>query len=327
MLFLNEVLSQGEAHPISEQLYYIRCQLALVRPETLAIAEADARYLLEQFPGLDEIGNVYRLLAYAALKRESPQYRVAADFLLSLRESGVSAGDLAGLNRMIGDCYFLNGDFQNAVDFYRAAKAAALAQSDLKGLFLRLVVAETRSGRIEEALELIDEADFGGRIEVGERWRAEWNIARALQAKGEVQLALERVTLLIGDGEGRAVPSALDLRLGWLRAHLSLESGQADGLVEMLDRLLKRLTVLPAGSIESVESERLEAELRLLQARAFLRVGRVEEGLGAFELSVSGILSRRPRRGRIFRRRRIMRQWAIMLRGRLLCWALSNLTR
>jgi tetratricopeptide (TPR) repeat protein len=92
----------------------------------MAIAESDARTLLDQFPGLSQITNVYRLLAYAALERQPAQYRAAADFLIQLRDQSRESQDFAELNRLIGDCYFLNRDFANAVDFYSAALSRGL---------------------------------------------------------------------------------------------------------------------------------------------------------------------------------------------------------
>jgi TolA-binding protein len=282
MVFLNEIISTAEPHPILEQLYYIRCQLALSNPDTIGIAEADARHILDQYPGLDQISNVYRLLAYASLQRDPPQYRVAADFLINLREEQSVQTNRSELNRMIGDCYFLNGDFANAVDFYQAARVAAVSVEDFNRVFLRLVVAEIRSGRVDEALAFVDEADFGGEIAAIKRWRAEWNIAQALQSSGRIEMAIERINLLIGDRGVRAVPAELDMRLRWLEAYLSLESGDDSALAADLERLIARLNAFPDGALEAQESIRLRTELLLLQARTFLRDGLIEEGFAAF---------------------------------------------
>ena len=108
---------------------------------------ADARVLLERFPGLDRITDVYRLLAYAALQRDPPQYRTAADHLIQLRERTSDPAERHLLNRLIGDCYFLNGDNANAADFYEAARQQASGGSG--ELFLRLITALVRAGRID----------------------------------------------------------------------------------------------------------------------------------------------------------------------------------
>ena len=189
-IFLNVMVAESEPHPLLGQMYYIRSQLALAVGET-ALAEADARLLLEQFPGLSEITNVYRLLAYAALQRAPAQYRAAADFLIQLRDQAEEADARQVLNRLIGDCYFLNTDYRNAVDFYQAARYKGVGVDHDGEFFLRLVTAELRGGQIEAALQLIDEADFSGSISVSDRWRAEWNVAQALQASGELTRGLD----------------------------------------------------------------------------------------------------------------------------------------
>lgn len=134
--FLNSMIGLDNSHALLGQMYYIRSQLALSRAEIaanksdaralFAMAEADARLLLEQFPGLSEITNVYRLLAYAALQRTPPQYRAAADFLIQLRDQTEGLEARRALNRLIGDCYFSNNDYRNAVDFYQAAQSSTL---------------------------------------------------------------------------------------------------------------------------------------------------------------------------------------------------------
>ena len=277
MVFLNELISRPEVHPLLPMLYYIRCQLALVNPETAAIAEADARLLLEQFPGLDEITNVYRLLAYAALQRDPPQYRVAADYLLSLREEGVDSEKMAELNRLIGDCYFMNGDYGNAVDFYEAARVATSIAGLQQTVFLRLVISEIRSGNVADALTYVDETDFSSEMGYADRWRAEWNIAQALQSQGQVGSALERVRALISSQGDGAVPAALDMRLRWLEAHLSLASGEED-VQERVEPLLGRLEALPNAALEPEVAILLRTELLLLQAQGYLQAGEIESG-------------------------------------------------
>ena len=243
--FLNEMISRASAHPLLGQMYYMRSELALARND-IALAEADARLLLEQFPGLQEIENVYRLFAYAALQRTPPQHRAAADFLIQLRDRGVVEAERTELNRLIGDCYFLKGDYADAVDFYRAAYARGF-EGDGEGLLLRLVTAELRSGQIESALVTVDQADFAGRIALMDRWRVEWNLAQALKAGGDSAQALQRVRLLLQTSADTAVPAVLDLRLRWLEARLRMLEGETEGLLESVDDLLARVRSFPEG--------------------------------------------------------------------------------
>lgn len=280
--FLNVMISQTERHPLVGQMYYFRSQLALEfpdDPEMVALAERDAQTLLEQFPGLSSITNVYRLLAYAALNREPPQYRTAADFLTQLRDQASDPGDLVYLNRLIGDCYFMNGDFANAVDFYTVARNRQLATGQDVDLFMRLVLAQVRSGALDAATELLDEADFTGEVSLRDRWRAEWNVAQALQAEGAMESALGRVRRLLEESSAAMAEDPLNIRLRWLEAHLSLEAGQTAGLVERIAQLLERLGTLAEDTLDEAEFRLLLTEIRLLRGNALMRLGDVDEGI------------------------------------------------
>ena len=286
--FLTVMISQSEAHALLGQMYYLRSQLALRRDDLRAVAESDARTLLEQFPGLSEITNVYRLLAFAALEKEPAQYRAAADFLIQMRGQTEAPADLVELNRLIGDCYFLNGDYANAVDFYSAARSREIAPSESGDLFLRLVSALLKSGSIDRASRLIDEADFGGRIDPTDRWRAEWDLSRALYAAGELETALSRVRLLLADISPGSVPTALDFRIRWLEAKLSLELGEMEGLRGRVDQLLVRLNSLPVdrsvapNAMAEDIKQLLETEFLLLQGNVRMREGDSNAGRAIF---------------------------------------------
>ncbi|MDQ8195195.1 hypothetical protein QEH59_12215 [Coraliomargarita sp. SDUM461004] len=281
--FLKVIISRTEPHPLLGQIYYLRSQIAMKDPSMMDIAESDAGILLEQFPGLSGIANVYRLLAYAALERQPPQYRAAADFLIQLRDQSEDSEDLVELNRLIGDCYFLNRDFANAVDFYSAARSRELGASRDGGLFLRLISAQLRVGAVEAALQLIDEADFSGRVSLLDRWRAEWNVAQALQVNGELDRALKRVRLLLKDSMTASIPpTALDIRLRWLEAYLSLEAQEMEGLEERVSHLLARLDSLPkegTNALSDQDALLLRTEILLLQGDVRMRGGHVSAGM------------------------------------------------
>jgi tetratricopeptide (TPR) repeat protein len=265
---------ESKPHPLLGQMYYIRSQLALASGAT-AEAEADAALLLEQFPGLSEITNVYRLLAYAALQRRPAQYRAAADYLIQLRDQAEALESRQTLNRLIGDCYFLNNDYRNAIDFYQAARYKGVGVDHNGALFLRLVTAQVRGGQIEAALQQIDEADFSGSVSSGDRWRAEWNVALALQSAGQLEAALTRVRLILGDQSVKTVSTALELRLRWLEARLAWMAGDTTGVLERVDQLLERIRALP----EDV-ADPSPAELRLLRTEALLLQADILMGTG-----------------------------------------------
>ncbi len=270
-VFLNEMISRTEPHSLLPQLYYLRCQLALFNGE-LSVAEADASILLEQFPGMSQIENVYQLLAYAALQRSPAQYRTAADLLTQLRDQSDLVAQKDRLNMWIGDCYFLNNDYENAADFYQASNRYGRELS--KELFLRIVTAEVRSGDLEAALRFLDityaEPSYYNTLV---RWQAEWNVAQALQSQGKVHAARDRLRSLFESGADQAVPITLDLRLRWLDARLRLLLGETEGLVVTLEGLLRRLQSLPSGLVAEDGVKILMAELVLLTVEVLFHQG------------------------------------------------------
>lgn len=294
--FLNQMVALAQPHPLLGEIYYIRSQLALARAEMAqeennaklarsetASAEKDAAFLLEQFPGLQQITNVYRLLAYAALQRTPPRYRAAADFLIQLRDQTEVMSERARLNRLIGDCYFLNSDYDNAVDFYQAAYARSNDGGQDEGLFLRLITAEVRAGQLDSAMQHIDQADFSGKVSVSDRWRAEWNMSQALKAAGELDVALARVRLLLDGVESGGVPTALDIRLRWLEAFLSFLSGGQVDLSARVAALLARVESFPVGTFDEAEAKLLITEILLLKAQVLIRSGAANEGVAELE--------------------------------------------
>ena len=281
--FLGELISREEPHPLLGQLYYLRSQITLERGE-IELAEADAKLLLEQFPGLNKIINVYRLLAYAALQKDPPQYRAAADLLIQVRDLSEVATNRPIINQLIGDCYFLNKDYQNAVDFYLAARINDENSDRNKELFLRLVTASVRSGQIDVAIKHIDETDFDTSIPATDQWQAEWNVALALQADGQLETALKRLRLLIANENARSVPTALDLRLRWLEARLTMLSGESKAVKQHLDTLFNRIESIPENALESSELQLLRTEVLLLKAKYLINAGESTAGIELLQL-------------------------------------------
>lgn len=280
-VFLGEMTSSPEAHPLMGQMYYMRSELALARGDTEQ-AEQGAKLVLEQFPGLTQIENVYRLFAYAAVfQRTPPQYRTAADYLIQMRDRAESTALRVELNRLIGDCYFLKGDYLDAADFYRSAYEQASGAGE--GLFLRLVTAELRSGQVDEALQQVDEADLGDDLSPVDRWKIEWNIAQALLGREEAELALERVQGLVGGGSAVSIPASLDLRLRWLEARLLLMGGSTEGVEVKVDSLLGRIRSFPEGVLDESEVRLLITESLLLKAELLMRSGDAEAGRAVLE--------------------------------------------
>ncbi|ADE55458.1 tetratricopeptide repeat protein [Coraliomargarita akajimensis] len=280
-VFLGEMISRPDPHPLLGQMYYMSSELALERDDMVK-AEENAQKVLNQFPGFKQIENVYRLFAYAALLRTPPQYRAAADYLIQMRDRAESDAIRVELNRLIGDCYFLKEDYQDAAEFYRSAYEQSAGEGD-DGLFLRMVTAELRAGQTEVALAQVDQADFSNHLSEIDRWKVEWNIAQALQGMGNADQALTRIQLLLEDGATPSIPASMDLRLRWLEARLLLLSGTTEGVEQKVDSLLGRIRSFPEGVLDETEARLLITESLLLKAELLIRSGDADGGRKVLE--------------------------------------------
>lgn len=271
---LNEMLERKEAHPLIGQMYYLRSQLALRRGE-LELAKSDAELLLEKFPGLMRVSDAYFILAFAALRDASPQYRTAADFLIQHQASLEDEAGIAELNVLIGDCYFLNKDFNNAAEFYTLALNEV--PQALESIYLRLVIASIQIGKLEDALRYIDALPFGKQVGAEKRWQAEWNIAHALIKEQRAEDAIGRVRSLLGSEE--QVPTMLDLRMHWLELSLALELGEsmADAMGQVNSLLDRHAAAVEGSESTSGELDTLAAEFLLLKARVHYRQEAADE--------------------------------------------------
>ncbi len=281
--FLSEIISRAEPHLLLGQMYYMRSQLALSRDE-ITMAESDARYLLEQFPGLNQITNVYHLLAYAAIQHEPPRYRIAADLLIQLRDQDLDKRRRWDLNILIGDCYFLNEDYSNAADFYRSVLSVVEPSVDAKGLYMRLITAELRAGEVDAAIQYIDQGILGEGVDVNTRWQAEWNVAQALLVKGEQGIALKRLQAILTDDSGEPVATTLDLRIRWLKAYLNTILNRDEvGLIDEVDALLSRIESLPFGVLDEGDARLLITESLILKADILFGIEQASAGIELLE--------------------------------------------
>ena len=185
------------------------------------------------------------------------------------------------MNRQIGDCYFLNEDYRNAVEFYESAASDESPDGYDGALFLRLVTAQVRGGQIESALQLIDEVNFSESISPADRWRAEWNVVQALQANGLLESALKRVRVLLEDDTSSSVPIALDLRLRWLEVRLSLLAGDQESVKDRVNALLLRVESIPEQALNPSPAEirLLVTEVLLLKADILIQLGDSAAGI------------------------------------------------
>lgn len=286
-VLIGRLLEQAPPHPLSDYLLLVRAELALRRrafPETEAAAQA----LLSRFPGSELRTNALALLASSAWQR--PRYRIAADAVTRIRASleNVAGSETtrAELAVLLGECYYRAGlNRGTPEDFRNAAEAYALAQSENPpgvergALFFQRVLSLMRSGDLQEAMRLLNDAEKMG-IGAESRWQAEWNLARFLQMNGRSQEAFRRVESL-GDAVG--VSPEIRLRFLWLVAQLSLNVEQPLGTIDRVTRILEYLESDDGRAIPEELRGEVSSNSSLLAAQALLETDNPSAGIEAME--------------------------------------------
>ncbi|HEY8931685.1 MAG TPA: tetratricopeptide repeat protein [Rariglobus sp.] len=288
---LNGLIEDSPPSPILADLLLVRAQLGLAEKRVLVLdkagaqdvlvvtanqsqAELDAKALLAKFPGSELKPAALGLLADLAWARLS--YRTAADYAAQARAE-LRAGDIrASLGVLVAEAYFRAKEYASADEAYAAALNEVPAGVSPGLLIAQRVVSEILAERIDEAAKLLDGYATDGRLDIVQRWQAEWTLARALQGAGRDAEAYARINRILagsGGAEGTLAP-ALRARMAWLQARLSLEADTPRKTLELADALPALMTGLDADLRAEVE-----AGTRLLQAKARFRLGEPEEAL------------------------------------------------
>ena len=266
---LDELFNAPSTHPLIEDLLLFRAQVGL-NEKNYDRAEADATRLLEQFPGSQLKGLALGVLTGVAW--EQGRYRNAASQAAKAREVLPAGEARAQLGVLVAEAYFRARDFRNAADAYAAAlnEIPAGVKPGLL-MFQRLisevevaVAGEGRADRFDQAQALLDQMAGDNRFDTDNRWKAEWNLARALEAAAEIAKAYARLTRLMATpAEVVGLPPDLRAQLGWLQANLSFKAGEPARTLTLADRLLDSLE----GAEPSLRSQ-IASMTMLLQAQA-----------------------------------------------------------
>lgn len=278
--FLDSIIGNADQHPLVTRLYYVRSQLLLLVGDDLDAAANDARRLLELYPGSDESVLAYRILADVALRKEPPEYRTAAEYMIQYKEAYTLDAEQERLvDQRIGEAYFLNEDYANAADFYRSAFFLTEKEEIRRNIFSQLVFADLLAGETSRAIEVVDTYGTLKGISSDDIWRIEWNIAQSLLGNGDVEEAHQRVRRLISREDREAVSTVLDFKLNWLYLYLSSFIKQVEGLSDQAQALLLRIESLPETLRADSEVNLLRSELMLLYADALVDEGQIEDAV------------------------------------------------
>lgn len=283
---LTKLIQRDQPHPVLGRLYYTRSYIYLYKAEAarkandislltefLEAAEADARFIMEQLPGVDQLQQVYRILAYAALLKTPPHYRAAADYFSQFQKQVSDSSKATELNQLIGDCYYLNRDYQNALDYYALALKQTQNEQDWGQLFLRWSRSFLHLEPSVDALEQLDVWAELIKLQSELRWRVEWNVAQYAINQGYYAVGLLRTRQRIQAPMVGPVSTILDLQLHWMEVYLSFLTRDFDQLAPRIEALLLRIHSLPVAALPANKAEQLLSELKLLLARTFLRTG------------------------------------------------------
>lgn len=294
---LDRLLGAAVSHPIEESLRFYRAQLALAE-KNHAQASAHANALLEQFPGSELRAHVHGLLTELAWEQQ--RYRLAADqarkaraeLAESTRPEDVAAR--AELGVLEAEAYFRAGDFRNAADAYAATLREPPANVKPGDLMFQRVLAEIRAGSAD-AVSVLDELARRADFDPENRWEAEWSLARAALARGEVAAAFARVNALIEEPARGAVSAGLRARMEWLRARLALEARQPEQALALIERLLQALDTVEPSLRDEIAStallQRARAQFELQRERdAVATLAKVREEFPKSEAAIQSFL-------------------------------------
>ena len=290
---LNKLIDAPTKHPVLESLTLFRAQVALAEKD-YAQAEKDARTVLDQYPG-----SAFRVQALGVLTAsawEQRRYRAVADNARKARAAlapGAGPADAAGQARaelvvLEAEAWFRAGSAGDAGDFRSAADAYAAALRERPegvrpgDLMFQRVLSEIKAGTAEAAQPLLDELARDPAFDLENRWRAEWNLARALQVQGPagVKQAYARVNALLAEkrADGAALPAELRARMAWLQARLALDAGEPERALRLADEMAALLT----GLDEKLRND-IASTGALAKAEANFALGREAEALKALQ--------------------------------------------
>lgn len=238
---LSEWLDSPRPHPLREQMLALRATLAAAGGAVVE-AETDAQALLQNYPESTLAVEALRLLAQLSWEREPPRYRTAAGYLNRLRQRLPEGQERAEYGLLMADCYFLNGDFASASDAYSSVLRELTKPELIDRAIFQQVQSEIETGRPDRAAAILDSSEARAGLRTGNRWRAEWNLMDALRESDELDLARSRLERLLAD-EQLAVAGDVELavRLRWLRARLTLDTGDAASALDEAEALLDLL--------------------------------------------------------------------------------------
>ncbi|OIR09259.1 outer membrane protein assembly factor BamD [mine drainage metagenome] len=258
---LDRMIATQPPHPILDYLLLARAESALLAKD-FAQAEDDARSLLDRFPGSQL--RAYALGVLTNATWEQRRYRTAADYAEKARAVLPPGPARSQLGVVVAEAWYRAGDYRSAADAYAAALRELPPDVAPGQVMFQRVESEIDAGRLDQARTLLDGFARNPSFDIDDRWQAEWNLARSLEAAGRQADALSRVAALLAPGAPLPNDASLRARMAWLRARLSLDAGKpaeafklASGLVPGLEGIAPDLksTIASSAALIAAQAE------------------------------------------------------------------------
>ena len=269
---VDRLIAAPTPHPILDDLLLFSATWAL-GDKDYAAAERAARSLRENFPGSPLLPLASGVLAGSAW--EQLRYRTAAADAGQARQE-TPAGDTeirAELGVLVAEAWFRAGDFGSAADAYAETLRERPVNVAPGELMFQRIAAEIGAGSLEAAQTELDGLAANPAFDAADRWRAEWNLARALQLAGRTDAAYARVNRLRGAAERAPATGAeaaeLRARMAWLQAQLSFDARDYARTLELVAALRG-----PIGALPREKQEDYLSTDALLEAQANFALGR-----------------------------------------------------
>ena len=289
-----------DTHPLRFKFYRFKVKYLLTKLEQgysegnkasrlveLNQLKIDSEFVLENFPGTESLEDIYRILVYVALNQPSPQYRLAADYLSKILDFPLTRFERQKLNQLIGNCYFLNDDFEVAAEFYMNALAEGgpWNEGEKGELWFRLVTAKIRADLLTENLiESIENAFLAKEFSFDNYLKIQWNIALHYRESGEYYRAVVVINNALERFNTNKVPVLLDVRFKWFSLYVKYLSG-FDSQASIIEAklLIDRLNYLKDGQIEEAALNLLKSQVKLLMAQFLLINGQADKASEVIE--------------------------------------------
>jgi len=281
---LKDILKNGSE--LVRDRVLLELSYACMQHKDKAAAAKYAGDLLENYPGSQLKREALRILTWVAIEpaeNKQPEYRLAANYLLSIATLEPSAEGAARAKMLAADCYFLEKDYESAGLIYEGLIDSGAPIEDLGSLLNRAVACALIAGDYKKALTLADRAYKNQNLSADDIWRAEWALANYFKSAGKSADAMARISKVLASENASRMDAALKLRMLWLQARIPEESGDHKKTAELCDALLKELSALKPADAAKPDFAELAANTRLLKARNLSIMGLTDSVGGSFE--------------------------------------------